>query len=234
MNNTVRTLSLACALALPMLAAQPAAACGSDPMLGQVCVFGFTYCPQGFLPADGRLLQINQNQALYSLYGTNYGGDGRSTFGVPDLRGRAIVGTGVNPASGVNVQIGQMRGSEQVTLNVNQMPAHTHAAAFTAPSVTQPTVNVTVNAKQSAATVGTPAAGVQMGDTGRSFMYAASGATGNNVPMGGVTATASGTALSGGSVVNAPAGANAPVPTLPPELGMTACISIMGIYPMRP
>lgn len=219
MNQQTRTLTLACALALPLIVSQPAAACGSEPFLGEICTFGFTFCPNGFMPANGSLLPINQNQALFSLLGTYYGGDGRNTFGLPDLRGRTVVGTGQGPGLS-NVTLGQIRGIEQVTLNVNQMPAHTHAATLTAPSVS-------VNAKLAAATTGTPAATLQLGDAGRNAVYVASSATGNNVAIGGVSVT-------GGSVVNATAGGNAPVATLPPELGMTVCIATQGIYPSRP
>ncbi len=229
-----RPLALACALCVPLIAAKPAAACGAEPILGEICTFGFNFCPNGYLSASGQMLPIQQYSALYSLYGTYYGGNGTTTFALPDLRGRAVVGTGTTPGSGVNVQIGQTRGSEQVTLNVNQMPAHTHAAQYTSPTLTQPTVNVTVNAKQATATTGTPAAGMQMGDSGRTTIYVASTAAGNNVALGGVSATASGAALTGGGVAIGVAGANSPVATLPPELGLTACIATQGIYPQRP
>lgn len=232
-KNPARALSLACAIALPLIAAQPAAACGSEPTLGEICTFGFNFCPQGFLPANGSLVSINQNQALFSLLGVYYGGDGRTTFGVPDLRGRAVVGTGQG-AGLSNVNLGQMRGAEQATLSVNQMPNHTHATQYTSPSVTQPTVNVAVTAKLAGATAGTPAATLQLGDTGRAPIYVASSAAGNNVALAGVSATASGVALSGGGVAIAATGGNQPVATLPPELGLTVCIASQGIYPMRP
>jgi microcystin-dependent protein len=60
-------------------------ACGSEPNLGEICTFGYNFCPQGFLQADGRVLQINGNQALYSLYGNRFGGDGVSNFGLPAI-----------------------------------------------------------------------------------------------------------------------------------------------------
>ena len=85
----------------------------SEPFLGQISLFGFNFAPRGWAMCDGQLMAINQNQALFSLLGTTYGGDGISTFALPDLRGRASVHT--DP-------------SQSVTLTVQQIPAHTHAA----------------------------------------------------------------------------------------------------------
>lgn len=70
---------------------------GIDEYLGEIITVGFNFCPRGTLEADGRLLPINENTALFSLYGTYYGGDGRTTFALPDLRGRTIVGAGQGP-----------------------------------------------------------------------------------------------------------------------------------------
>ncbi|WP_420568173.1 phage tail protein [Thalassovita sp.] len=97
----------------------------SEPFIGQISVFGFTFCPRGWAAADGTLLAINSNQALFSLYGTYYGGDGRTTFALPDLRGRSIVhqgtGAGLSPYS-----IGQRGGTETHTMSVTEMPSHNH------------------------------------------------------------------------------------------------------------
>ena len=76
--------------------ASPATA-GTDAYLGEIIMGGWNFCPRGTIKADGQLLPISQNTALFSLYGTNYGGDGRTTFGVPDLRGRAPVHAGSGP-----------------------------------------------------------------------------------------------------------------------------------------
>ena len=93
---------------------------------GQIIMVGFNYAPPGWAPCDGRLLPIAQNAALYSLLGTAYGGNGTTTFGLPDLRGRVPInqGTGVGLSPYV---MGQSAGSESVTLTVPQMPAHNHA-----------------------------------------------------------------------------------------------------------
>ena len=99
----------------------------SEPFLAEVRIVGFNFAPRGWAFCDGQLLPINQNQSLYSLLGTNYGGDGRTTFALPDLRGRTPIHVGAS--SGGNVHpLGQKSGEETVTLSVPEMPAHTHPA----------------------------------------------------------------------------------------------------------
>lgn len=89
-------------------------------------MFAGTFAPRGHALCDGQLLQVSQNDTLFSLFGTFYGGDGRTTFGLPDLRGRLPVHVGAGPGLSAR-QIGQKGGAEQVTLTANQLPAHTHA-----------------------------------------------------------------------------------------------------------
>ena len=98
----------------------------AEPFLGQIQTFGFTFPPRGWADCDGQLLSISQYDALFSLFGTIYGGDGRTTFGLPDLRGRAAnhVGTGAGlPA----FKMGQKGGSPTVTLTEAQIPPHQHS-----------------------------------------------------------------------------------------------------------
>jgi microcystin-dependent protein len=85
---------------------------------------GFNFCPHGFAAAEGQLLSIAQNNALFALLGTTYGGDGRTTFGLPDLRGRTPVGIGTGPGL-QNVNWGEHGGSQSQTLSQTQMPSHT-------------------------------------------------------------------------------------------------------------
>ena len=92
---------------------------------------GFNFPPRGWSFADGQLLPINQNQSLYSLYGTTYGGDGRTSFGLPELRGRVPIHAGQGPGL-PDYAIGQKSGATTVTLNSNQIPSHTHSAALNA------------------------------------------------------------------------------------------------------
>ncbi|MEW5771493.1 MAG: tail fiber protein [Pseudomonadota bacterium] len=105
-----------------------ASACGIDPFLGIICIAPYNFAPRGYAFTNGQLLPIVQNTALFSLLGTTYGGDGRTTFALPDTRGRVIIGAGQGPGLS-NYVLGQLDGQENVILNVNQMPAHTHAAS---------------------------------------------------------------------------------------------------------
>jgi len=100
----------------------------AEPFLGQLLCAGFNYAPKGWALCQGQLMSIAQNSALFSLLGTTYGGDGRVTFGLPDLRGRAPIGFGQGPGLS-NYAQGEMAGVESVTLISQQMPAHNHAVA---------------------------------------------------------------------------------------------------------
>lgn len=95
----------------------------SEPFLGQISIFGFNFAPYGWAECDGQILPINQNQSLYSLLGTTYGGDGRTNFGLPDLRGRMTI----HVESGTH-QLGEKGGAETVALTDTTMPTHHHAA----------------------------------------------------------------------------------------------------------
>src|SRR5437764_14455159 len=99
----------------------------SDPFLSEIKLVSFNFAPNGWALCNGQLLPINQNQALFSLLGTTYGGDGQTTFALPDLRGRLPLHMGQGKS---NYVIGQVGGAESVTLNTNQLGAHTHAASI--------------------------------------------------------------------------------------------------------
>ncbi len=96
-----------------------------DPFIGQIQAFGFNFAPRGWAFCDGQLLPISQNTALFSLLGTTYGGDGRLTFALPDLRGRSIIHPGQGPGLSSITQ-GERAGSENITLTGNNMPSHNH------------------------------------------------------------------------------------------------------------
>jgi microcystin-dependent protein len=93
----------------------------SEPFLGEIMIVGFNFAPRGWAYCDGQILPINQNQSLYSLLGTTYGGDGRTTFALPDLRSRTPV------HKGEGISLSQKGGTETVTLTASEMAAHTHA-----------------------------------------------------------------------------------------------------------
>jgi microcystin-dependent protein len=96
-----------------------------EPFYGTLMNVGFNFCPRTWLPAQGQLLSIASNQALYSLLGTMYGGDGRTTFGLPDLRTRRPIGVGNSPGLS-NVTQGQRGGEEGLTIFPHQLPSHNH------------------------------------------------------------------------------------------------------------
>lgn len=178
-----------------------------DPYIATVTVFAGNFAPVSWMLCQGQLLAINDYTALFSLIGTSYGGDGQTTFALPDLKGRKIVSQG--QGTGLpNYILGQSFGNEQTTLTLANLPAHNHPiiALTGTPQGSTDTTGVSV---PSSTTV--PAAGaVLYGDPEGLAMGAYSGA--------GVTA------VSGGSI---------PVPTLVPYLAMNYIIAVEGIYPSR-
>ncbi|MEZ4523295.1 MAG: tail fiber protein [Thermomicrobiales bacterium] len=97
----------------------------SEPFVGEIRMFAGNFAPRGWAFCDGQLLAVSQNDALFSLLGTIYGGDGRTTFGLPDLRGRIPIHAGHGPGLSER-RLGSKAGAESVTLTVNQLPSHTH------------------------------------------------------------------------------------------------------------
>ena len=97
----------------------------SEPFVGEIRMFAGNFAPRGWAFCDGQLLAVSQNDALFSLLGTIYGGDGRTTFGLPDLRGRIPIHAGSGPGLSPR-RLGAKGGAEKVTLTVNQLPSHTH------------------------------------------------------------------------------------------------------------
>ena len=174
-----------------------------QPYLGQIEVFGMNFCPRGWASASGQLIAISSNQALYSLLGTQYGGDGRTTFALPDLRGRVMVNQGNAPGGGT-YSVGQRGGAEQTVLTNTNMPSHTHSMVLRARDVAATSDNPTNNL---------PAdypAGVNV--------YAAPPA---NVSMSGDAIAVGGT------------GSNLPYSNVQPYLTSNICIATQGIFPSR-
>lgn len=99
----------------------------NEPFVGEIRMVGFDFAPQGWALCDGQLLPISQHSVLFSLLGTKYGGDGQTTFGLPDLRGRVPMHVGQGPGLSPR-QLGQAGGQETVTLTGPEVPIHTHPA----------------------------------------------------------------------------------------------------------
>ena len=116
----------------------------SDPFIGEIKLFAGNYAPYGWAFCDGQIMQIAQNTALYTILGTTYGGDGKTTFALPNLKGRIPLHFGQGTAL-TNHVLGEAFGSETVTLATNQMPAHSHSAivkAANAGTTNQPQNNL--------------------------------------------------------------------------------------------
>ncbi len=98
----------------------------SNPYIGEIRMFGGNFAPAGWAFCQGQLMPISENDALFTLIGTTYGGDGQETFGIPNLQSRVPIHAGTGP-DGVNYQLGEMAGTEAVTLTTQQIPTHAHA-----------------------------------------------------------------------------------------------------------
>jgi microcystin-dependent protein len=249
-------------LAGGMMTAAPVQACPAEPYVGSICVVPYTRgCPYGFVPADGRQLQINQYSALYALIGATFGGNGSTYFNVPNLNGRTPVGLGTAPG-GTPVTLGQTRGAETVTLAAGQLPAHNHPATFT-PTIGPQQVTIPAQAGSGSITA-TAATDVVPGSTAvdpapNVNNYHLTGVTGSSA--GPVTTATPGTdkstligtrvtvdastyrspvdahttsinVVNGGAVaIGANTPSGNPVATLPPQLGLYHCIATTGIFP---
>ena len=224
------------ALGLSLGVTNAAFACGTDTYIGTVCTVAFNYCPIGTLEANGQELLVSKYQALYSLFGVTYGGTQNIKFNLPDLRGRSVVGMGTGKnndgkADLSPVTLGQKRGNESMNLSVAQLPAHSHVATFNQTGSNPITVNIPVST----------ANGTEKKPTVTANKLAVVNNDGDSIPMwtsnqidpiniGGVTTSGG----SSGTVTVGTTGGNAPIATIPPQLGMKQCIVVNGLYPQRP
>lgn len=172
--------------------------------MAEIRYFAGTFAPRGWAFCQGQLFAISQYDALFSLLGTTYGGDGQTTFGLPDFRGRVPMGTGQGPGLS-NCSLGEMIGSESVTLTTPQMAAHTHVLQGAVQ--TSPTADNTTPAGNFLA----PAAVSMYGENGG----------GPNMAPNIVTG------------MSGPAGDSQPHDNMQPYLGMYYIICVEGIYPSR-
>jgi microcystin-dependent protein len=190
-----------------------------ETFLGTILAFGFNFAPRGWQLCYGQTLSIAQNTALFSLLGTTYGGNGQTTFALPDLRGRSLVGMGQGPGL-TNIIQGEIAGVENTSLLITNMPMHAHALVAGQAIVT------TVANALSGGTI------TNETDTGNnSFaasgdvptIYSEPGGTINKI--GGITTTISGTTgIAGGSQ---------PFGIRNPYLGINYSIALEGIFPSR-
>ncbi|REE80356.1 microcystin-dependent protein [Lutibacter oceani] len=186
----------------------------SSPLLGSVIMFAGNFAPRGWAFCDGQLLAISQNTALFSILGTTYGGDGRTTFALPDLRGRAPIGSRTGPGLSP-INLGQKSGTETNTLNTTQLPSHTHIAQGT------------TKVSNADGTTNNPdgkvlAVGKAVADRTTSYNANIYGDTANaNMASNNVTVTVGST------------GGNLPINNRPPFLAVNYIIALQGIFPSR-
>ncbi|QCP50827.1 phage tail protein [Trinickia violacea] len=204
----------------------------SDPYLGEIRMVGFTFAPIGWALCQGQAVSVNQNQALFALLGTTYGGNGQTYFNLPDLQGRSPVGTGTGVGLSTIVP-GEKAGTEEMQLTNTQLPQHTHTATSTGGAVSV-TGQVSIPATTSLTGEGqlpgpTTVLGpiTQGGRAGE--LYSTATANTNLAPFS-VTSTGTGAAP---NVTIGTAGLGQPFELRNPYLGLTCIIALQGIYPTR-
>jgi microcystin-dependent protein len=182
----------------------------TEPFIGEIKILAFDWAPKSYMLCAGQLLSISSNTALFALLGVTYGGNGQTTFGLPDLRGRIALGQGTGPGLPVNT-IGEISGFPSVTLTNANLPAHNH------------TLNaMQVKIQASSANADESAASGNFLATTPSAIYSGNGATAN-IYTGGVQVS--------GTTDNA--GSGMPLEIMNPYLVMNYSIAIYGIFPSR-
>lgn len=200
----------------------------SDPYMGEIRMVAFDFAPYGWALCQGQILPVQQNQALFTLLGTLYGGNGSTTFGLPNLASRSPVGTGQG-AGLTAIVTGQISGLEQFTMTSAQLPTHTH------PSVIPPmtlTASVAIPASTSATGgVEAPAPTTVLGQV----VASGRGATLYNTTAPNTTLAPFNASVQfpQTTVPIGLAGSGLPVPLRNPYLGLNFCIALQGIFPTR-
>jgi len=197
--------------------------------LGDIILYAGKTIPQGFAVCDGSLLSTSENQALFALLGTTYGGDGIRNFAIPDLRGIVPVGVGKYKSSGTEFKLGQAGGTPTAQLSQNNLPPHTHAA-------TMAPLAATLNIYKGIGTKATPDAGdsLAMGNipsTARGTADVAVSMYSNNTPTTSLNAAS--IQMSAPQVTVATTGNSQPIDIMQPYIAMNYLIVTEGIYPSK-
>jgi microcystin-dependent protein len=176
---------------------------GSAPLIGSIALFAGNFAPRGYMLCQGQLLAISANTALFAILGTTYGGNGQTTFALPDLRGRAAMGQGQGPGLPI-VDLGELTGTSQVTVLLSQLPNHNHPIkADTTGFATAQSPGGNFWSQQGDAV--TPTNGFSSGTKNANMSANMCGMTGSNIPI---------------SVQN-------------PFLGLNYIICVQGVFPSR-
>jgi microcystin-dependent protein len=174
-----------------------------DVLMGLIAAFGFNFTPRGWASCSGQLVSISQNSAMFALLGTTYGGDGQNTFGLPDLRGRTLVGMGNGPGLSSVVQ-GEMAGVQQVTILATNMPIHNHTLG----GATLLIANAPADTNNPAGFLANSGTAQIYSESSNAFTKAIGGTTDN-------------------------AGGSQAINIMNPYLGINYCIAMEGIFPSR-
>ena len=205
----------------------------SDPFVGEIRMVGFNFAPVGWALCAGQTMPILQNQALFALLGTFYGGNGTTTFQLPDMQGRSPVGVGQGRRLS-DIVIGEKAGAENATLTTNNMPQHTHAATVTGGGAVTGQVSIPATTSTTTGTLG--------GTPGPTTILGPNLASGGRPGELYSTATDGATTLkpfnvnlqaSAPSVQNSVAGGNLPFSLRNPYLGINFIIALQGVFPSR-
>jgi microcystin-dependent protein len=189
-----------------------------DPMIAEIKMFAGSFAPRGWAFCQGQMLQISQNQALFALIGTTYGGDGRITFALPDYRGRAPIGMGRGTGLSL-INRGAQGGSETTTLGMAQLPSHSHTASVS-------TLSGTIKCQSGglSGSINTPSGNYNGIAPGGSKIY-------SNTSGGSMAADA--LSITGGSVTVDNSGSGQPFSNQSPYIGMNFIICLYGDFPAR-
>ncbi len=199
--------------------------------MSEIRLFAGDFAPRTWSMCNGSLLAISTNQALFALLGTTFGGDGRSTFGLPDLRGRTAVGTG--QGAGLSYyQLGQMGGTSTVTLLSTQMPSHTHTAT-TSGSTGQSGGTAQLKAVNAGGQASPTGNYLGVDDSGAGAATYAAGGSGTPVAMNSGSLVTSNGTVSAPSIAVAMYGSSQPHNNEMPSLALNYIICIYGIFPSR-
>ncbi|MDQ2105975.1 phage tail protein [Azospirillum isscasi] len=223
-----------------------------DVYIALIFPFAGVFAPQGSAQCWGQEVPVQQNQALFSLISTIYGGTGNPTFKLPDLRGRVMVGSGISPYLNLTLNPAAAGGTAATTLNLVNLPLHTHAASFTpaggggSTATINATVQIPLSAGQGASATPTNGAnwlgGVKVSDPSAGIDWQTDGPYTNTSPTPTASylqgsATGNVTLSGGGGVVSVSPGGGqgmpVPISNLQPFLALTMFIVTMGIYPTR-
>ncbi|RKE25171.1 microcystin-dependent protein [Paraburkholderia sp. BL23I1N1] len=202
----------------------------SDPFLGEIRMAGFNFAPRGWAQCQGQLMPISQNQALFSLLGTFFGGNGVSNYQLPDLQGRSPVGMG--QGLGLSpIDIGETGGTENASLTIENLPQHTHTATVSGgagtASIAIPASTSTASGTQTAAPSNTSVLGPISAGGRPGEIYSTATADTTLKPF---NATLSGTAP---TVQNSMTGSSLPFSLRNPYLGINFIIALQGVFPPR-